>query len=469
MKLIYVTLLIISHITDSRADQFAVVGPAAPLFIVSGEDFILPCSLKPNISAVNMRVEWFRLDQKYSVVHLYEDHKDKNTNQLQSYRGRTEVFKDELQKGNTSIKLSRVKISDEGLYKCFIQSKSRSDDITVDLRVEALGSRPLITIDGFDHFGGVHLQCESRGWYPEPELVWLDSEGVTLTSETSDTHKDTDGYSVKHTITVQNSDSKYYCKIKLTKLMLQTEIIISTKMFNSWRTLMVVISCGVLIIVMAGMLITLLVYRKRVLYQLLQNQKRSTQNEITLLRKYEVNVTLDPDSAHPCLIVSHDGKRVRFRITQSNEEENEDEEQNNKFDTRLAVLGMFQSSMKSKRFYYEVQVKGLPEWYVGVARESINRKDKIDLNPENGYWTVGRRYGDFKACDDPHVSLSLSLKLERVGVFVNYEKGRVSFYDVGSMYHIYSFTGQTFNEKLNPFFCLGYGRKNAPLTICDDL
>nr|XP_055050894.1 myelin-oligodendrocyte glycoprotein-like [Misgurnus anguillicaudatus] len=136
MEFICVTLMIIIGITDSTADQFAVVGPVDPLLTVVGEDVILPCSLKPNISAVNMRVEWFRLDLKDSIVHLYEDHEDKNTNQLQSYRGRTEVFKDELQKGNTSLKLSRVQISDEGLYKCLIQSKTNYDDITVDLRVE---------------------------------------------------------------------------------------------------------------------------------------------------------------------------------------------------------------------------------------------------------------------------------------------------------------------------------------------
>ncbi|XP_073714018.1 butyrophilin-like protein 2 [Misgurnus anguillicaudatus] len=115
-------------------DQFDVVGPGAPLFAIAGKDVIMPCSLKPNINAVNMRVKWFRPD--FKVVHVYEDHEDKNTNQLQSYRGRTEVFKDELQKGNASLKLSRVQISDEGAYKCFIQYKTRSYDINIDLRVE---------------------------------------------------------------------------------------------------------------------------------------------------------------------------------------------------------------------------------------------------------------------------------------------------------------------------------------------
>nr|XP_055038077.1 butyrophilin-like protein 3 [Misgurnus anguillicaudatus] len=266
MEFICVTLMIIIGITDSTADQFAVVGPVAPLFIVSGEDVILPCSLKPNISAVNMRVEWSRLDLKDSIVHRYEDHEDKNTNQLQSYRGRTEVFKDELQKGNTSLKLLGVQISDEGLYKCFIQSKSWSDDITVDLRVEAVGSLPLITVDGFDVSGGLHLQCESKGWNPEPDLVWLDSEGVTLTSETTDTQRETDGFRVKHMITVYNRDSKYHCRVKLRHHMMETEIIISSKMFNSWRSSVILISVGSVlgvIGVICGLLIAVFVYRHR--------------------------------------------------------------------------------------------------------------------------------------------------------------------------------------------------------------
>nr|XP_055033101.1 butyrophilin subfamily 3 member A2-like [Misgurnus anguillicaudatus] len=261
MKFMFVTLLIIGEITDLRADQFAVVGPVAPLLAVVGEDVILPCSLKPNISAVNMRVEWSRLDLKDSVVHLYEDHEDKNTNQLQSYRGRTEVFKDELQKGNTSLKLSRVKVSDEGRYKCFIQSKTNYDEITVDLRVEALGSPPVITENESDGSGGLHLQCETKGWYPEPELVWLDSERVTLTSETTDTQRETDGFRVKHMITVYNRDSKYHCRVKLRHHVMETEIITSSQMFNPWSSSGIFIYIVVSVVI--ATLITLSVNHKR--------------------------------------------------------------------------------------------------------------------------------------------------------------------------------------------------------------
>nr|XP_055050906.1 butyrophilin subfamily 3 member A3-like isoform X3 [Misgurnus anguillicaudatus] len=434
MEFIGVTLMIIIGITDSTADQFAVVGPVDPLLAVSGEDVILPCSLKPNISAVNMRVEWFRLDLKDSVVHLYEDHEDKNTNQLQSYRGRTEVFKDELQKGNTSLKLSRVQISDEGSYKCFIQSKTWSDDITVDLRVEVVGSHPLITVDGFDVSGGLHLQCESKGWYPEPKLVWLDSEGVTLTSENIDAQRETDGFRVKRMITVYKRDTKYHCRVKLRHHMMETEIITSI--------------CERLSLIENG----------------------TVKDLKSLLRRYAVNVTLDPDSAHPHLIVSDDGKQVRYK-QQLGTVKDGDQKSNYKFDKELCVVG--NEGFTSGCFYYEVKVKGLIRWLVGVARESVERKGFIYLNPQSGYWVAGLKRGGYQASEDPHVPLSLSLAPQRVGVFVDYEEGQVSFYDVESMCHIYSFTDQSFNEKLYPVVSLGHINlthvSKAPLIICSDL
>ncbi|XP_073721178.1 butyrophilin subfamily 1 member A1-like isoform X2 [Misgurnus anguillicaudatus] len=470
MEFICVTLMIIIGITDSTADQFAVVGPVDPLIIVSGEDVILPCSLKPNISAVDMRVEWFRLDLKDSVVHLYEDHKDRNTNQLQSYRERTEVFKDELQKGNTSLKLSRVQISDEGLYKCFIQSKTKYDDITVDLKVEVVGSPPLITVDGFDVSGGLHLQCESKGWYPEPELVWLDSEGVTLTSETTDKQRDTDGFRVKHMITVYNRDSKYHCRVKLRRHMMETEIITSSKMFNSWRSSVILISVGSVLIVITAVLIIMWIYRHRERETLSLKEKRTVESVKSLLRKYAVNVTLDPDSAHPHLIVSDDGKQVRYE-EQSETVKDEDQKSNNKFDERFCVLG--NEGFTSGCFYYEVQVKELSVWAVGVARETVKRKGGIWMNPENGYWMAGLRNGKYRASEGSYVSLSLSVAPQRVGVFVDYEEGRVSFYDVESMCHIYTFTNQSFNEKLYPVFslsCIFTGNSSkGPLVICSDL
>ncbi|XP_056607656.1 butyrophilin subfamily 1 member A1-like isoform X1 [Triplophysa dalaica] len=469
MKFICVILLILTGVTQS--DEYEVIGPSAPVMTVSGEDVILPCSIKPNISAVNMRVEWIRLDLKGSIVHRYEDHKDINTDQLQSYRGRTQVFKEELEKGNTSLKLSRVQISDEGLYKCFIQSQSWSDDITVDLRVEAVGRPLVITVDGFDGSGGLRLQCESKGWNPEPDLVWLNSEGVTLTSESPDTHRDdTDGFSVKHKITVYNTDTKYHCRVRMNHHMMETEIITSSKMFHSWRSSVILISVAVVLSVIAGILITRFVRKQRDLQreeQRIQNEREpllmTVKNVTSLLRKHAVNVTLDADSAHPRLIVSHDGKQVRCENKQLERVKNEDTGQNYTFDSRFCVAG--NEGFSSGCFYYEVQVKGVDCWRVGVTRESAQRKGLFSMEHQDGYWTVclsGHRY----YAGEKHVVLSLSVNPERIGVFVDYEKGRVSFYDVESMYHIHSFTAQSFTKKLYPLLFL---ESSVPLIICRDL
>ncbi|XP_065138196.1 butyrophilin subfamily 1 member A1-like [Paramisgurnus dabryanus] len=395
MKFIYVILLSVTGITHLKADEYGVVGPVGPVMGVSGEDVILPCSLKHNISAVDMRVEWFRLDLKGSVVHLYKDHEDKNTDQLRSYRGRTQLFKDELQKGNTSLKLSKVDMSDEGVYKCFIQSESWYDDITLDLKVEDQS--------------------------------------------------------------------------------------------HSWKTTVILVSVFVLLCLIGGILIAFFIRKKKELQRkkesaeqkiqyenrkinnerekLLQKENMTVEREIALLRKYAVNVTLDPDSAHPRLAVSPNEKQVRFKEQTTVEEG--DAKRNYTFDTRHCVLG--NEGFTFGFFYFEVKGKGLPAWHVGVAKESAYRKGSINFSPQYGYWAVRIRDKAFEKCTNPLNPPPLSEEPQTVGVFVDFEAGRVSFYDVDSKRHINSFTEQTFDEKLYPMFYLGQqlSEDPAPLTIWD--
>ncbi|XP_056117735.1 butyrophilin subfamily 1 member A1-like [Rhinichthys klamathensis goyatoka] len=466
MKFMCLTLLLVSGITDSRSEQYEVVGPADPVFAVAGEDVILPCSVKPSFSVVDMRVEWFRLDLKdSSLVHLYDDHEDRNTDQIQSYRGRTKLIHQELQRGNTSLKLSTVRVSDEGVYKCFIQSKSWFDEATFNVSVEAVGRPPVITVDGFDRSGGLHLQCESEGWNPEPDLEWLDSEGVSLSSETAETHRNTDRFSLKQAIIVYHS-GKIHCRVKLRHHMLETLINTTNNMFDSWRTSVILISVCVVLIVIAGILIAVFAHKKRA-HDQLQDEHRKIQTvfiESFNLVLISMKVTLDADSAHRRLIVSDDGKQVRDEISR-----NAVDDGKHRFDEYLGVLGKDGSSSGS--FYFEVQVKDQTWWDLGVARESIKRSGRLGLRPDVGYWTVRRRDTRYWALESPSVSLSLRVELQRIGVFVDYEKGLVSFYEVESMSHIYSYTSQSFNEKLFLFVGLGYQWEyvnSTPLIICDD-
>ncbi|XP_076605145.1 E3 ubiquitin-protein ligase TRIM21-like [Chaetodon auriga] len=189
----------------------------------------------------------------------------------------------------------------------------------------------------------------------------------------------------------------------------------------------------------------------------------NTEANLKWLRQYAAYVTLDPDTAHNELILSEDGKRVRHADVKTNLPDNPE-----RFSTACCVLG--EQNISSGRFYFEVQVKGKSDWVLGVARESVNRKGPFISNPDDGFWTVSLRNGNiFYALADPPVRLCLTSKPEKVGVFVDYEEGLVSFYDADDANCIYTFPGCFFVEKLLPFFCPGLnraGKNSAPLTIC---
>ncbi|XP_033982807.1 E3 ubiquitin-protein ligase TRIM21-like [Trematomus bernacchii] len=192
-----------------------------------------------------------------------------------------------------------------------------------------------------------------------------------------------------------------------------------------------------------------------------QMTKLLSKVELKRVQQYEVEVTLDPDTAHPYLILSDDGKQVNFGDVKKNLPDNPE-----RFDACVNVLA--KQSFSSGRFYYEVQVKGKTEWDLGVTRESINRKGEITVSPQKGYWVIWLRNENEYEALDPDVRLSLKSQPEKVGVFVDYEEGLVSFYDVDAPALIYSFTGCCFKEKLYPYFCpcLNDGGKNsAPLII----
>ncbi|KAK7898445.1 hypothetical protein WMY93_019298 [Mugilogobius chulae] len=168
--------------------------------------------------------------------------------------------------------------------------------------------------------------------------------------------------------------------------------------------------------------------------------------ELRRKQKFAVDVTLDPDTAQSWLVLSEDLKQVycgdvRKQLPDSPL----------RFDKCVYVLG--EQSFSSGRFYFEVQVKGKKEWDLGVARESINRKGQFNLTPQNGFWCIVLRNKDeYTAGDGPPVCLSPSGAPQKVGVFVDYDEGLVSFYDTDSADLLFFFTDCCFKEKIFPIF-----------------
>ncbi|XP_033978482.1 probable E3 ubiquitin-protein ligase TRIML1 isoform X1 [Trematomus bernacchii] len=161
---------------------------------------------------------------------------------------------------------------------------------------------------------------------------------------------------------------------------------------------------------------------------------------VKIQEQHAVKVTLDPNTAHPSLIVSEDATQVGDGVFKRNISDNP-----KRFDSLHFVLG--NEGFSSGKIYYEVSLEGLTGWEVGVVRESINRKGvNWSLTPENGCWTLGLYWGRCQANSNPPVHLPSIKKLQKVGVFVDLEKGFVSFYNVDTRAQIYSFTGCVFES-----------------------
>ncbi|XP_053235828.1 zinc finger protein RFP-like isoform X2 [Podarcis raffonei] len=176
------------------------------------------------------------------------------------------------------------------------------------------------------------------------------------------------------------------------------------------------------------------------------------------MKQWKANVTLDPDTAHPQLILSKDRKSLRLGDKPQAQPDNPE-----RFSDRPCVLG--REGFTAGRHFWEVTVGSGEWWDVGVARKSVRRKGSFPLFPEEGIWAVRKRGWEYWACTSPDYSpLSLREKPRRIRVTLDYEGGRVSFSDADSGAELYTFSGASFSgETLLPFFHL-WGNE-TPLSI----
>ncbi|KAG7219055.1 hypothetical protein INR49_003590 [Caranx melampygus] len=150
------------------------------------------------------------------------------------------------------------------------------------------------------------------------------------------------------------------------------------------------------------------------------------------------DVTLNPVTAYPFLILSEDRKQVK----------------------RGEKLQFYRNS--SHRFDVWSGEQGLES---GVVSESAQRKGLFDMSPANGYYVIWWSGSQLRALTAPPLTkLKSSQRLRQVGVFLDVEEGQVSFYNAKSGSEIYSFTASSeFTERMFPL--LGTGDKEVPLVL----
>uniref|UniRef100_A0A4X2LV49 Erythroblast membrane associated protein (Scianna blood group) n=1 Tax=Vombatus ursinus TaxID=29139 RepID=A0A4X2LV49_VOMUR len=427
--------------------------------VMLGTKAELRCPVSIWMVPQSVEVKWLRTQksQASQVVHAYRNGQDLYGEQMPQYKGRTALMKDS-QEDNFILEIYNVRLEDQGQYYCQIQAGSLSENASVKLEVAALGLDPYIHMESYEP-GQIQLVCRSLGWFPKPQIQWRDTHGQILLSETQ--YLDKEGlFQMKASITVRDSSpGNMTCSVWNAALGVSVSAFPPFHVAPSTMGLAVILS-------MLGLLIAVGIY-------IIWKQRRSRGNMIkcgggranclnTHLVLSAVEVTLDPDTAHPKLLLSENLRSVRL-----GDKRQDVPDSPKRFDFVVSVLGS--PSFTSGCHYWEVCVGDKTKWILGVCSESVNRKGKITASPSNGHWLLRQsRMNEYEALTSPQTFFRLKERPRSVGIFLDYEAGFVSFYDATNKSHIYTFI-HTFSGPLRPFFepCLHDEGKNvAPLIIC---
>nr|XP_042093174.1 butyrophilin subfamily 1 member A1-like isoform X4 [Ovis aries] len=171
-----------------------------------------------------------------------------------------------------------------------------------------------------------------------------------------------------------------------------------------------------------------------------------------------VNMTLDAATAHPALLLSEEGRRVSWQ-----ERCQEIPSSSERFSSIPCVLG--QLHIISGRYSWDIEVRDACSWDLGVCRDNVTRKGRVTMSPKNGFWAIRFYEGEYWALTSPETRLTLREKPFIVRVFLDYEAGDVSFYNMTDGSHIFTFSQNTFYGALRPLFRL-WSSESGSLTIC---
>lgn len=178
-------------------------------------------------------------------------------------------------------------------------------------------------------------------------------------------------------------------------------------------------------------------------------------------------VRLDPDTAHPKLIISPRGDSVTYTDAWQ-----EVPDLPGRFDTTLNVVSL--QGYGVGLHYWEMDVTGKTYWEIGVTYRDIPRKGAAEdcwLGRGDESWCVEFFDGEYTAWHGgvPH-QLPFTRRLCRVGVLCNFPAGLVTFIEAASMTPLYCYCVGTFSRCLHLALCPGHkhnGSNSKPIVICD--
>ncbi|XP_014310049.1 selection and upkeep of intraepithelial T-cells protein 8-like isoform X2 [Myotis lucifugus] len=253
----YCVGFLLLQVMTSTSEKWTVTIPTAHLVAIVGGQTELHCQLSPPQSAKYMEVSWFKGDHS-KLVHLYRDGHEVKGEAAPEYVDRTEFVKEAIGEGKVALRLHNIRVSDNGTYQCSFKDSNFSSVASMDLSVAALGLETQIHIQA-PRTDGLMVECNSGGWFPQPQMVCKDSKGEVIPHSSQSYSQDGAGlFHIKMTLIRYRSHGDMICYIgnPLSHEGKQINIILADALFVPVHIVLVVsVSLFSVILVVIGVLL----------------------------------------------------------------------------------------------------------------------------------------------------------------------------------------------------------------------
>ncbi|XP_035531724.1 butyrophilin-like protein 3 [Morone saxatilis] len=446
-----------------------------------GNDTTLPCWLNPPQNAEGLEVRWYRSGHYDSPIMLYRAKKFQNVSQEASYVGRISFgLKDSssggLKGGDVSLKLENTRLQDAGVYSCYVSSDQGYDSATISLSVTNTGTLPLLSVV-WQEDNMVNVSCESGGWYPEPSLRWL-HQGKVLSPKSLKNSKDSSGLMSVHSWLLVSSPSEVSCSVGLSdkdtkEAKVRLENISTPAKQESGSSAGGWVAFALLLIaVLAGL--GLFFFKNRCKYSIFGKSGGDQTDETDNLLPQEVIQSTDLSTAkmhyENVKLAKTVNDYLKIKDCMLRDVPLKDFPDGKKVTCLTAIKGT--PSFSSGQHYWEVSlgnasIRPKESWWLGVTSATAF-PEKSDFTPtaSNGFWFLSSSPDSadhFQFSTEPKVLLPVSSRPLTVGVYLDYDRGELSFYNVEQERLIGSLTAK-FTGEVFPLFNPGKNDK-GPMTL----
>ncbi|XP_015256716.1 PREDICTED: butyrophilin subfamily 2 member A2-like [Cyprinodon variegatus] len=466
--------------TEKCSAQFSetfTVSVRSPITVQQGQTAILPCWRSSSQSAEHLEVRWYLGSDGFDTpVMLYKGKAFDQTSQKASYTGRVSFGLKEgtsagLKSGDVSLKLENTMIEDTGTYTCFLSSSEEYANAAVSLTVTETGRHPLLSTVIKDD-NNVNISCESEGWYPKPELHWSDgikalTPGVVVFEKTSA------GLYSLHSWLLLPSLSEVSCSVGLpNEIPKEARMHIKHSPYvqeESGCSPAGWVAFGILLaaVLAAG---GALYFRNKALYFRNKGGKRTSSPEENepLLSKDFLLTALSEASKHYVNVQLVDTGNPLIKMSRSLLRDNQVEFPDGDRVTCLtAVRGS--PGFSSGRHYWEVSLLPLSNvnaamplkksWWIGVTDKQEIPKDQSFPLSIHGFWFLSScpdKENSVQFNSETQINVPVQSRLKTVSVYLDYDNGELSFYNVEEKCLIGTLTAK-FSGEVFPLFNPGKG------------